>query len=170
MDIVRIGKTMLPAVVVLVAGLFGINFVYNTYLTDGAASVITLEPAAGEEGVAVSIEDGATAATTTTDTTVATTEDVVAAEPAAQPAQADECAEAHAAAAEAIGTDAEENAAKAAKDCVDASNVKTAAEVVVEQSNDAAVEAVDAVAEEATEHLPVTDGDDAVPAAEEAAE
>ena len=72
MDMVRIAKTLLPAFVVLVAGLFGINFVYNTYLKDGAASVITLEPAAGEEGT-VSVEDGATSVTTEVDGAVVTT-------------------------------------------------------------------------------------------------
>lgn len=150
MDIVRIGKTMLPAVVVLVAGLFGINFVYNNYLADGAASVITLEPAAGEETAPVSVEDGATVTTDTAATAPeTTTETVVETETVTE--TSDECAAAHAAAAEAIGTDAEKDAAAAAKNCVDALNVKTAADAVIEQST-----------EEATEHLPVTEGDDAV--------
>lgn len=52
MDIMRIVKNVLPAVVVLVVGLFGINFIYNSYMKDGSTAVITLEPAAGEEGAA----------------------------------------------------------------------------------------------------------------------
>lgn len=49
MDIIRIAKTITPAVVVLVAGLLGMNFLYNSYMDNSAATVITLEPAAGEE-------------------------------------------------------------------------------------------------------------------------
>lgn len=161
MDIVRIGKTMLPAVVVLVAGLFGINFVYNTYLKDGAASVITLEPAAGEEGTTVTVEDGATTVTETVSETVTET--------------VDECATADAAAAAAVGTETEAEAAKAASDCAAAKAVKADADVKVEEATDAAV---DAAVEGVTEHLPVTEGDDVVapaeteaaPAAEKAAE
>lgn len=49
MDISRIAKNVLPAVIVLVAGLFGMNFVYNSYMQDTPTSVISLEPSAGED-------------------------------------------------------------------------------------------------------------------------
>lgn len=56
MDIIRIAKTITPAVVVLVAGLLGMNFLYNSYMDNSAATVITLEPAAGEE-MTTTVED-----------------------------------------------------------------------------------------------------------------
>jgi hypothetical protein len=52
MNINRIVKNVLPAIVVLAAGLFGMNFIYNTYMKDGSSSVISLEPAAGEDATA----------------------------------------------------------------------------------------------------------------------
>ena len=156
MDFVRITKTILPAVVVLVAGLFGVNFVYNTYLQDGSASVITLEPAAGEEGVTVSVEDGATSVSTAVGDTVVTTTTETVVEPV------DVCATAQTAAEAAVGTDKAAEAAKAAADCEAAKEAKAAADVKVDTATEAAV---DAAVEGATEHLPVTEGD--VPAAVE---
>ena len=57
MNINRIVKNILPAVLVLIAGLFGMNFIYNTYMKDGSSSVISLEPAAGEDAVPAEVTD-----------------------------------------------------------------------------------------------------------------
>jgi hypothetical protein len=89
MDILRVIKTVTPAVLVLIAGLFGLNFIYNNYMDSAAGTVITLEPAAGEEAP-VSVEDTAapaveetveevveeTVETTTEEVTEETTEEV----------------------------------------------------------------------------------------------
>ena len=49
----RVMKNVMPAVVVMVTGLFGTFLVYNTYLSDrvDAGDFSTLEPAAGDETV-----------------------------------------------------------------------------------------------------------------------
>lgn len=61
MNISRIVKNVLPAVVVLAAGVFGMNFIYNTYMKSAPSSVISLEPAAGEGMSSESATSGATA-------------------------------------------------------------------------------------------------------------
>jgi len=151
MDINPIAKTLLPAIVVLVAGLFGINFVYNTYLKDGAASVITLEPAAGEDGTTVSVEDGATSVTTEIDGALVTTTTETTVE------AIDECATAKAAAEAAVGTDTAEAASVAFADCETAKAAKASADADVDTATEAAVDAAaegvveDAPAEKAAE-------------------
>lgn len=153
MEIARIGKTVLPAVVVLVAGLFGVNFIYNTYMNNSATSVITLEPAAGEEGVTVSVEDAATSVTTQVGDNAVTTVTETIVEPI------DACATADAAAKSAIGTDTEAAAAKAASDCAAAKAVQADAKADVDAATatavDAAVEGVKADAVVAPAAAPV---------------
>lgn len=134
MDMVRIAKTILPAVVVLIAGLFGINFVYNTYLKDSTSAVAGLEPAAGEEGAAV--------VAPAADGTVAPAADATAIAPAdAMVAPVlDECAGLDEAAKIAVGTEKAEEAAKAAADCAAAKAAKEATPVVPGMEGTAPVE------------------------------
>lgn len=110
MDFNRIAKNVLPAAVVLVAGLFGINFIYNTYMSDGSNTVITLEPAAGEDAAAMTAEGVAVDAPS--DATVAPTADVV-----VPPVAPVDCSAADAAATAAMGTPDAEATAKAAAEC-----------------------------------------------------
>ncbi len=65
MEIKNIIKNITPSITVMVIGLVGAYFVYNTYFSDRVASgVATYEPAAGEEMV---VEDGAAATFATED-------------------------------------------------------------------------------------------------------
>lgn len=154
MDFTRIIKNVLPAVVVLVAGLFGINFVYNTYMKDGASTVITLEPAAGEDAAVT--EEGAAAV----EGQGAVVDGVVeeAAVPAEEtPAPAVDCTAVKAAAEAAVGTPGEEAAKKGVVDCEAAAAAAAATAPAATEAAVPAEAAVEGAAKEA-----VTEGEKAV--------
>ena len=139
MDFVRILKTVMPAVVVLVAGLFGINFVYNTYMQDAASTVITLEPAAGGDA-AMSVEETATGVE----------DHAMDAAPAVEETAGDvvvDCVAAEEAAKAAEGTDGAEAATKAVEECHAAKAAQDSA-----ASAEAPAEAAPAVEGEAAPH------------------
>ncbi len=66
MNITRIVKNVFPAVIVMAAGLFGMNFVYNTYMKDGSTSVISLEPSAGDDATSSEVASEAAMEPSTT--------------------------------------------------------------------------------------------------------
>lgn len=139
MDFTRIVKNVLPAVVVLVAGLFGINFIYNTYMKDGANTVITLEPAAGEEEAAPAVADDGFGYAKQAVEEAATTE-----EAAKETAAVADCTAADAAATAAMGTEGAEAATKAAEECHEAAKAAADTAAAAETATEAAEEAAPA--------------------------
>lgn len=135
MNISRIVKNVLPAVVVLAAGVFGMNFIYNTYMKSAPSSVISLEPAAGEGMSSESATSGATAepmaaaGESTAEETPVPSEGVAA--NAGEVAPKTDCATAAAVKVEGA---ADGSAAPATMDCMSAPEAAPAVEGTTEES------------------------------------